>query len=121
MKHLLLLFCFTVIAPAWAADSAISLTDYETVAASQSAQVLGPVGGAGDVLERLIIIPATTSPAAVQITDGGGSAVTVFTGGATSVADLKPIVVEIKAKSTSGAWKVTTGANVSAIGVGRFK
>lgn len=96
-------------------------TDYETVAASQSDQVLGPVGGQGDILEALVIVPATTSPGAVQIKDGSGSAITVFTGGATSVADLKPFRIEIGARSRDGAWKVTTGANVSAIGVGKFK
>lgn len=93
---------------------------YETVAASQSDQVLGPNGGKGNILERLIIVPATTSPGAVSIKDGSGGAITVFTGGASSVGDLTPIVIEVGAISTSGAWKVTTGANVSAIGVGKF-
>lgn len=95
-------------------------TDYETVAASQSDQALGPAGAKGDVLERLIVVPATTSPGAISIKDGGGSAITVFTGGATSVADLKTFVIPISAKSTDGAWKVTTGANVSVIAVGAF-
>ena len=93
---------------------------YETVAASQTDQVLGAVGRTEDVLVRLIIVPATTSPGAVQIKDGAGSAITVFTGGASSVADLKPIVIEIGAKSAAGAWKVTTGANVSVIAVGKL-
>jgi hypothetical protein len=117
MKALLAFLLFF----ASSAFCALPLTDYETVAASQSAQVLGPVGGAGDILERVIIVPATTSPGAVQITDGAGSAVTIFAGGASSVASLSPIVVEVHARSTSGAWKLTTGANVSAIGVGQFK
>src|SRR5688572_736482 len=50
----------------------------ETVAASQTDQVLGATGGAGDYLTGLLIVPATTSPGAVSIKDGGGSAVTVF-------------------------------------------
>lgn len=94
--------------------------DYATVAASQSAQVLGDNGQKGDIFTRLIVVPATTSPGAVSITDGAGSAITVYTGGATSITELKPTVIELGLRSTSGTWKVTTGANVSAIAVGRF-
>jgi len=93
---------------------------YETVAASQTAQVVGPTGAAGDFLKSLVIIPATTSPGSVAIKDGGGSDITVFTGGASSIADLKPIVVLLGLRSVSGAWKVTTGANVSVIAAGYF-
>lgn len=93
---------------------------YETVAASQTTQALGAVGKSGDILERLVIIPATTSPGAVAIKDGSLDAVTVFTGGASSVSELRPIVIELRARSVSGAWQVTTGANVTAIAVGKF-
>ncbi len=41
-------------------------------------------------------------------------------GGAYSVSDLRPFIVHLGLVSGSGAWKVTTGANVSAIGLGRF-
>lgn len=94
--------------------------DYATVAASQSTQSLGPSGQQGDFLDRLIIIPATTSPGNVQIKDGTNGAITVFPGGASSVADLKPIAVEIHARSAQGAWQITTGANVSVIALGKF-
>lgn len=92
---------------------------YETVAASQTAQVLGPTGAVGDYLKRLIIIPATTSPGNVLLLDNATS-ITIFAGGASSVTELKPIVVELDMFSVSGAWKLTTGASVSAIGVGVF-
>lgn len=95
-------------------------TDYETVAASQTDQSLGATGGAGDMLASVIIIPATTSPGAVSIKDGGGSVITIFTGGASSVSNLVPFSVPLGLKSLAGAWKITTGANVSAIGVGNF-
>lgn len=95
-------------------------TDYETVAASAADQVLGTAGAAGDLLSGLTIIPASTSPAAVSIKDGAGSAITVFAGGASSVADLKPIHVLIGAKSAAGAWSVTTGLAVSVIATGKF-
>jgi len=93
--------------------------DYETVAASQTAQTLGPTGAVGDYVDRLIIIPATTSPESVALLDNATS-ITVFPGGASSVPGLAPIVVPLGMTSTSGAWKITTGANVSVIAVGRF-
>lgn len=92
---------------------------YETVAASQTAQVLGTNGGAGDYLSGVLIIPGTTSPGAVALLDGSTS-ITVFAGGATSVSNLIPFFVPIGASSVTGAWKITTGANVTAIGFGRF-
>lgn len=104
----------------WAKVNAPVKGDYETVAASQSDQVLGATGAAGDFLAGLLIVPATTSPAAVSIKDGGGSSITVFTGGASSVSNLTPFFIPLGMRSASGAWKVTTGANVSAIGVGSF-
>lgn len=94
--------------------------DYETVAALQSDQSLGATGAAGDYLAGLLIVPATTSPGAVSIKDGAGSAITVFAGGSFSVSNLVPFFVPLGIKSLSGAWKVTTGANVSAIGIGNF-
>lgn len=92
---------------------------YETVAASQTAQVLGPTGRAGDFLKKLVIIPASTSPGNVLLLDGNTS-ITVFAGGASSVNELRPIVIDFDMFSVSGAWSVTTGANVSVIGVGVF-
>lgn len=94
--------------------------EYETVAASATAQILGGNGAVGDVLHGVLIVPATTSPGAVSILDGATS-ITIFTGGATSVADLKPFLVDLRGiVSVSGPWKVTTGTNVSAVGVGKF-
>lgn len=94
--------------------------NYKTVAASVAAQVLGTTGAIGDYLNGVLIVPATTSPGAVQIQDDSGTAITIFTGGATSVADLKPFFVPVSARSVAGAWKITTGAAVSAIGIGNF-
>jgi hypothetical protein len=98
----------------------LSNGEYETVAASATDQAMGATGAAGDFLASVLIIPGTTSPGNVQIKDGAGSAITIFLGGATSVADLKPFSVPIGAKSLAGAWKLTTGANVTAIGFGDF-
>jgi len=92
---------------------------YFTVAASQTAQVLGATGATGDKLSIVTIIPATTSPGAVTILDNATS-ITLFAGGASSVVGLAPINVFLYAKSKSGAWKITTGANVSVIATGTF-
>ncbi len=96
--------------------------DYETVAASQTDQVLGNTGAVGDFIHELWAIPASTSPGAVSIKDGGGSAITVFAGGASSIADLKPfkLAAPSNTRSTTGAWSVTTGANISVIATGIF-
>lgn len=95
--------------------------EYEPVAASQSDQVIGATGAAGDYLAGVLIVPATTSPGAVSIKDGsGGSAITLFTGGASSVSNLVPFFVPLGIRATSNGWRVTTGANVSALPVGDF-
>src|SRR5882672_9816326 len=93
--------------------------EYETVAASQAAQVLGGAGAVGDAIFGILVIPATTSPGNVLLLDGAIS-ITVFTGGATSVADLKPFFIPLNLVSVNGAWKITTGAAVSCIGIGKF-
>jgi hypothetical protein len=98
----------------------ISDGDYETVAASQTDQVLGPTGATGDYLGSVWIIPATVDPGIVQIQDGGGTAVTVFAGGTGSVATLHPFQLGVGIKSTAGAWSVTTGTNVSVLATGNF-
>lgn len=98
----------------------LSVGDYETVAAGQTDQTLGATGATGDYLAGVLIVPATTSPGAVSIKDGAGSAITIFTGGASSVSNLVPFFVPLGIISAAGAWKVTTGSNVSAIGVGNF-
>lgn len=94
--------------------------NYETVAASATDQAMGVTGAAGDRLAHVLIIPTTTSPGAVSIKDGGGVAITIFAGGATSVTSLIPFAIPLGLKSLAGAWKITTGANVTAIGVGVF-
>ena len=94
-------------------------TEYETVAASQTAQVMGGTGATGDYLTGVLVIPTTTSPGAVTILDGATSIV-IFNGGAVSLTELRPFYVQLGIKSVSGPWKITTGANVAAIGIGNF-
>jgi hypothetical protein len=90
---------------------------YETVAASQTAQVLGGTGATGDYLHRLIISVNTVATATVTLLDNATS-IPLLTGAATLVPGV--LVVDIEARSVSGAWKVTTGAGATVIAVGIF-
>ena len=92
---------------------------YETVAASQTSQVLGATGATGDFISSILVVPATTSPGAVTLLDNAIS-ITVFTGGAVSLADLTPFSIPLNLVSVSGSWRITTGAAVSVIGIGSF-
>lgn len=106
--------------PAFALE--MPTTDYQIVVASQTTQSLGPNGKKGDILQRLIIVPETTAAGTVSIRDGtgGGAAFNsnvLVTG---TLSDLSPKVIDLGARSVSGSWSVTTGANVHVIAVGRF-
>lgn len=94
---------------------------YETIAASQTDQVMGATGATGDYLAGILIVPGTAAAGIVQIKDGAGSAISIFAGGGvTALTTLVPFFVPLGVQSAAGAWKVTTGANVTAIGVGNF-
>lgn len=94
---------------------------YEHVTASQTAQVLGGTGATGDYLDKLICTVSTAATSLVQIVDGTGTGVLTHTiipnnvGGGIGV-----YVVPIGAASTTGAWKITTGAGVEVMAVGIF-
>lgn len=92
---------------------------YEDVAASQSEQPLGVGGVKGDHISHLVIMPATTSPGAVTLLDGAASKI-IFPGGANSASNLVPFSIFLGHDSRNGAFKITTGANVSVRAVGDF-
>ncbi len=93
--------------------------EYETVAASQTGQALGAAGATGDYIAGVLVIPATTTPGVVTLLDNAIS-IPLFVGGASSVSNLVPFYIPLGMISVSGAWKLTTGANVSSIGIGNF-
>lgn len=99
-------------------QTTMSYFDYETVAASQSDQVLGITGGKGDLLHRLVITVTTASTSSVIIKDGGGSAISIMPSGVGSGKGVYS--VEINAASKVGAWSVTTGAGALVLAVGQF-
>lgn len=91
---------------------------YETVAVSQTDQVLGATGAAKDELNKLIISVSTAATSTVSIKDGSTSI--------PILAATTPIGVylvdfgEPGLVSTTGAWSVTTGAGATVIAVGKF-
>lgn len=98
-------------------------TDYETVAAGQSGQTMGPVGKVGDLLERLIITVNTAATAAVSVADGNGAAIPIMPnspGGGVGVYTVEFGEGMRAQNATTPGWKVTTGAGSTAVAVGRF-
>ena len=92
-------------------------SQYKTVADSQTTQAIGATGAIGDYLAGVLVIPATTAPGVVTVLD---NAITIvaFPGG--TLPSVIPFFIPLSIKSVSGAWKITTGANVSVVAVGKF-
>lgn len=90
---------------------------YETVAASQTGQVLGGVGAKGDYIHRLVVSVNTVATATVTLLDGATS-YTLMAGAATLVPGAYSL--EVGAVSNTGAWSITTGAGVTVMAIGIF-
>lgn len=104
-------------APVVAADG---YAEYETVAASATAQVLGATGATGDYLAGVLVFPGTAGCGVVTILDNATTIGTFAGGGTTALPSLVPFLIPVGLFSVSGAWKITTGANVTAVGIGNF-
>ena len=89
--------------------------EYETVAAGQTDQVLGAVGAAGDYLDSLLLTVGAAT--AITVKD---NATTIFTFTFGAAVTTGPVEIPIRCKSVSGAWKVTTGASMTALAKGLF-
>jgi hypothetical protein len=92
--------------------------DYETVAASQTDQVMGGSGAKGDLLTLLICVVSTAATAQVQIQDGNGTEITVLPN--SPGAGVGTYVIPLNLVSRTGAWSITTGAGVAVIATGEF-
>lgn len=117
----LLTFLFAMVAFAEVVHADVPTTSYELVAASQSVQVMGDGTATtkkGMILEKLIIVPETLAAGTVAIKDGSDTAINVFVAG--TLTDLHTIEIDLHAKSVTGSWQITTGANVHVIAVGYF-
>lgn len=94
--------------------------NFETVAASQTDQVMGATGAVGDNIEALLVVPSSTTVGAISI-EYGSTNITVYAGG-TLGADLKPFVIPLFGIATpsGGGWEITTNGGCSVIAFGRF-
>lgn len=90
-------------------------TKFETVAAGQTAQVLGATGAIGDYIERLVITVATAASGTVALLDAATSI--PITAANTPIG---VYTVELGCRSVEGAWKITTGAGATVIAIGQF-
>ena len=96
----------------------IGAGEYETVAASQTAQTLGPTGATGDYISGILVTPATTSPAPLRCSTARHRSRCLPAG-----LPVSPIWCRSYFRwddQCFGAWKITTGASVSCIGIGNF-
>lgn len=93
---------------------------YEIVAAGVTAQAMGATGATGDYLAYVIVFPGTAGCGVVTILDNATAWGTFVGGGTTALPSLVPFRIDVGAYSVSGAWKITTGTNVTAVGVGKF-
>lgn len=95
-------------------------TMYETVAASQTDQVIGATGAKGDLLERLIITVATAATGTVSIKDGAAGSSIPITAANTPIG-VYVVNIGIKADTAAnGGFRITTGAGASVVAVGKF-
>lgn len=90
---------------------------YEHVAVSQTAHVLGGTGAIGDYLDKLICTVSTAATSSVAVLDGSTSHTILpnNVGGGLGV-----YVIPMGAISRNGPWKITTGAGVEVLALGIF-
>ena len=88
---------------------------YETVAVSQTAQVLGTTGAANDYLHRIVVTVSTALTSTVSIIDGSTTILSLPASVAVGV-----YVVELGLNAATGPWKVTTGAGAAVLAIGLF-
>jgi hypothetical protein len=92
-------------------------SDYETVAVSQTDKVLGQGSGAkGDFLHSVILTVATAASSTAHIDDGGGTDIPLLA--ANTPIGVYTVILNLRSKT--GAWRMTTGAGVTAIATGDF-
>jgi hypothetical protein len=92
---------------------------YEHVAASATAQVLGTTGAIGDYIHRLVCTVTTSATGNVVIVDGTGAGILTHTV-LPANSGIGCYDIELNAVSANGAWKITTGAGVEVMAVGIF-
>lgn len=90
--------------------------EYETVAASQTNQMMGGTGAVGDLIHGVLCVTTAASAAVVTLKDGSLTAFNIghiFAGAGTFWMPLDLV-------SVSGGWQITTSTNTTCVGIGRF-
>lgn len=109
--------------PQFRYDSAeLERSQYVLVAASQTTAQISTVSDAAksDYLHRVVISPATSAAGVVSILDGT-TVIAAVPALLTGALDLKPFSLELGVvATTTKGFVITTGANISALAVGRF-
>ena len=88
---------------------------YETVAVSQTAQVLGTNGAIGDYLHRIVVTVSTAATSTVSIIDGSTTVLAIPANTPIGVYSLA-----LNLSAAVGPWKVTPGAGAAVLAVGLF-
>jgi hypothetical protein len=91
---------------------------YVAVAAGQTDAALGS-GAKGNILSRLVVTVNTAATSAVSIKDGNGSAIPILPAN-TPIGVYSVDIGAIAVAATTPGWKVTTGAGVSVLAIGKF-
>jgi hypothetical protein len=91
---------------------------YEHVPVSQTAQVLGATGAAGDYIHRLCCTVSTAATGNVILLDGTGFSHTILP--ALPGGGIGQYNIELNVISRNGPWKITTGAGVEVLAIGIF-
>jgi hypothetical protein len=103
-------------------QTADQYTNYFPAAASATT-LLGATGALGDYLAGVVVVPGTTAAGTVSFEDGNVTT-EIFAGGGTSaLSDLKPFFIPlgiVAKNATTPGFRLILGANVTAIGVGKF-
>ena len=95
--------------------------EYETVAVSQTDQIMGATGAVGDYLDCLLCVVATAATSQVQIKVGNGSAITVLPNAVGAGVGTYPIPIGLRCiNATTPGWKITTAAGVTVLASGDF-
>lgn len=91
--------------------------EYETVAVSQTDQVMGATGAIGDYLDRVVLFVATAAQAAVTIKDGATTicAIPASPGGGIGI-----YTIQLGIRAVGAGFSITTGSGVTAIAIGDF-
>lgn len=95
----------------------LGASEYEYIPAGSNNQPLGPTGGVGDYVERILCVVTTSATSLVQMKDGAAGSQMILL---PANAPIGVHTVNLGIVSVTGDWKLTTAAGVHCIAVGDF-